>query len=102
MTAVAARGFAPGPPLSRLFAIELRKTVDTRAGFWLLVSSALAVLGVAAVTLAAASQKPARVSTILRSSTAVRRPMLGRAPASRPVIGMSSAAALALIGQLRW
>jgi hypothetical protein len=51
-------------------------------------------------TTASCSQKPARVSTILRSSTAVRRPMLGRAPASRPVIGMSRAAALALIGRL--
>jgi hypothetical protein len=53
MTAVAAPGFAPGPSLPRRFAIELRKTIDTRAGFWLLVSTALAVAGVAAITLAA-------------------------------------------------
>jgi ABC-2 type transport system permease protein len=53
MTAVAAPRFAPSPSLSRLFAIELRKTIDTRAGFWLLLSSALAAIGVAAITLAA-------------------------------------------------
>ena len=53
MTAVAAPMFAPAPSPPRLFAIDLRKTVDTRAGFWLLVSSALAVVGVAAITLAA-------------------------------------------------
>lgn len=53
MTAVAAPRFNPAPSLWRLFAIELRKTIDTRAGFWLLVSSALAAIGVAAITLAA-------------------------------------------------
>jgi ABC-2 type transport system permease protein len=57
MTTVAAPGFVPGPSLSRLFAIELRKTIDTRAGFWLLVSTALAAIGVAAITLAAGSQR---------------------------------------------
>ena len=53
MTAVTAPRFAPAPSLSRLFAIELRKTIDTRAGFWLLVSTALAAIVVAAITLAA-------------------------------------------------
>lgn len=53
MTAVAAPRCAPAPSLSRLFAIELRKTIDTRAGFWLLVSTALAAIAVAAITLAA-------------------------------------------------
>ena len=53
MTAVTAPRFAPAPSLSRLFAIELRKTIDTRAGFWLLVSTALAAVVVAAITLAA-------------------------------------------------
>ena len=47
MTAVALPAFAPAPSLPRLVAIELRKTVDTRAGFWLLASSALLVLAVA-------------------------------------------------------
>ena len=53
MTAVAPARFAPAPALSRLFAIELRKTIDTRAGFWLLVSTALTTIAVAAITLAA-------------------------------------------------
>jgi hypothetical protein len=53
MTELAAPRFAAAPSLSRLFAIELRKTIDTRAGLWLLVSSALAAIAVAAVTLAA-------------------------------------------------
>src|ERR1041385_6710808 len=56
MSTVAAPRFAPGPPLSGLLAIELRKTIDTRAGFWLLVSSGLAAIAVAAVTLAAGNQ----------------------------------------------
>jgi ABC-type transport system involved in multi-copper enzyme maturation permease subunit len=52
MTAVALPAFTPAPSLPRLAAIELRKTVDTRAGFWLLASSALLVLAVAVVNLA--------------------------------------------------
>jgi hypothetical protein len=57
MSTAAAPRFAPGPSLSRLFAIELRKTIDTRAGFWLLVSTGLAAIAVAAVTLAAGNQQ---------------------------------------------
>ncbi|HEX8104158.1 MAG TPA: hypothetical protein VF533_16180 [Solirubrobacteraceae bacterium] len=44
---------APATPVPRLFAVELRKTVDTLAGFWLLVATAVAVVGVAALTLVA-------------------------------------------------
>jgi ABC-type transport system involved in multi-copper enzyme maturation permease subunit len=51
MTALPAPAFAAGPSLSTLFAIELRKTVDTRAGFWLLASSTLLAVAVALVTL---------------------------------------------------
>jgi ABC-2 type transport system permease protein len=52
MTAVAAvPAFAPAPSILRLFTIELRKTVDTRAGFWLLASSALVTVAVAVITL---------------------------------------------------
>jgi ABC-2 type transport system permease protein len=53
VTAVTTNRFAPAPSPARLFAIELRKTIDTRAGFWLLVANALAAIGVAAITLAA-------------------------------------------------
>ena len=51
MTAVTLPAFVPAPSLSRLVAIELRKTVDTRAGFWLLACNALLVLAVAVVNL---------------------------------------------------
>jgi len=80
MTTVAAPRFWPAPSLSRLFAIELRKTVDTRAGFWLLVSSALAVVGVAAVTLAAGSQHPVTFGLLLErtvGTTSIALPVLG-------------------------
>jgi hypothetical protein len=80
MTAVAAHRFAPAPSLPRLFAIELRKTVDTRAGFWLLVSSALAAIGVAAVTLAAGSQHPVTFGLLLErtvGTTSIALPILG-------------------------
>ena len=46
------RAFAPAPSLPRLVAIELRKTVDTRAGFWLLAASALLAIVVVGLTLA--------------------------------------------------
>ena len=51
MTAVADPALAPAPSWARLVAVELRKTVDTRAGFWLLVSSALLAIVVAGLTL---------------------------------------------------
>jgi hypothetical protein len=80
MTAVAAPGFAPAPSTSRLFAIELRKTVDTRAGFWLLLSSVLAVIGVAAVTLAAHHQRSVTFGLLLDrtvGTTSIALPILG-------------------------
>ena len=52
MTAVTLPAFAPAPTLPRLVAIELRKTVDTRAGFWLLAASALLAIVVVGLTLA--------------------------------------------------
>jgi len=52
MTAVASSSFAPAPSLPRLVAIELRKTVDTRAGVWLLVASGLLAIVVVGLTLA--------------------------------------------------
>ncbi len=80
MTAVAAPMFAPALSMPRLFAIELRKTVDTRAGFWVLVSSALAAIGVAAVTLAAGSQHPVTFGLLLErtvGTTSIALPILG-------------------------
>jgi ABC-2 type transport system permease protein len=51
MTAVESPAFVPALSLPRLVAVELRKTVDTRAGFWLLAASALLMITVAALTL---------------------------------------------------
>jgi ABC-2 type transport system permease protein len=52
MTVLASSSFAPAPSLARLVAIELRKTVDTRAGFWLFAASALLAIVVVGLTLA--------------------------------------------------
>lgn len=40
------------PTLARLSAVELRKTVDTRAGLWLLIATGLVAVAVVAITLA--------------------------------------------------
>jgi hypothetical protein len=80
MSTAAAPRFAPGPSLPRLFAIELRKTIDTRAGFWLLASSALAAIAVAVVTLAAGSQHPVTFGLLLErtvGTTSIALPILG-------------------------
>ena len=50
MTAVAVQ--ATRPPLPRLTAVELRKMIDTRAGFWLLFLVGLSALAVVVVVLA--------------------------------------------------
>jgi ABC-2 type transport system permease protein len=44
---------ASRPSLLRLARVELRKAVDTRAGMWLLIATALAVVALAVITLAA-------------------------------------------------
>jgi hypothetical protein len=56
MSTAAAPWLVPRPSLPRLLAIELRKTIDTRAGFWLLVTTGLAAIAVAAITLATGDQ----------------------------------------------
>jgi ABC-2 type transport system permease protein len=81
MTAVAARRFAPAPTLSRLFAIELRKTVDTRAGFWLLMSSAALAVAAAALALADGHQHHPWFGLFLART-------LGTASAALPVLGV--------------
>ena len=45
----ARRGAAARPSLARLTAVELRKMVDTRAGLWLLLSSAVLTAGIVAL-----------------------------------------------------
>jgi ABC-2 type transport system permease protein len=44
---------APRPSLARLARVELRKAVDTRAGMWLLIVTALAAVALVVITLAA-------------------------------------------------
>lgn len=50
-TAESTGGAAPAPTLARLVRVELRKTYDTRAGFWLLLLVALASLAVVGLQL---------------------------------------------------
>jgi ABC-type transport system involved in multi-copper enzyme maturation permease subunit len=45
--------FAPRPSLLRLTKVELRKAVDTRAGMWLLIVTALAAVALLIITVAA-------------------------------------------------
>jgi ABC-type transport system involved in multi-copper enzyme maturation permease subunit len=71
VTAVAATRFTPAPSLSRLFAIELRKTIDTRAGFWLLVATALTTIGVAAITLAAHNHQPPTFGVLFQNTVGI-------------------------------
>ena len=47
----APRPAPPGIPMARLVAVELRKYVDTRAGFWLLVGVAIAAVMVTGTVL---------------------------------------------------
>lgn len=48
---------APRPSLLRLTRVELRKAVDTRAGMWLLIVTALAALALVVITLAAGADR---------------------------------------------
>ena len=62
MTAVAhsaplARTPLTRPPLSRLTAVELRKTIDTRAGFWLLLLVGLSAVGSIVLVVAVGEDK---------------------------------------------
>jgi ABC-type transport system involved in multi-copper enzyme maturation permease subunit len=53
------RPLAPRQPLSRLAYVELRKAVDTRAGMWLLIVTALAAVGLVAITVTAGKAQDA-------------------------------------------
>ena len=58
-------------PFHRLVRVELRKSYDTRAGFWLLASIGLIVLA-AEVIVARGHRRPGRADG--RSATSSRRP----------------------------
>jgi ABC-type transport system involved in multi-copper enzyme maturation permease subunit len=54
------------PPFERLVRVELRKTADTRAGFWLLLALALMVLGTAVIYLLAAKPEDLSFEDLFR------------------------------------
>jgi ABC-2 type transport system permease protein len=71
---------APGPTLGRLTTIELRKMVDTRAGFWLLVSIGLVTVATVAVKLiwpSMGGEDLERFFVATVQSTSVLLPVLG-------------------------
>lgn len=65
-TAVIAR-----PGLPRLAAVELRKSADTRAGFWLLVVIALLAVAMVVLTLAVGEDADKSLSTLVSDSIQV-------------------------------
>jgi len=65
-----------GPTMTRLTAVELRKMVDTRAGFWLLAAGGLiGAAGVAIAVLPATASNPS-LDSIFTSSSAATRSLL--------------------------
>jgi ABC-2 type transport system permease protein len=56
----------PAPPFERLVRVELRKTADTRAGFWLLLTLGLMVAGAAVIYLLAAEPQDLSFEDLLR------------------------------------
>jgi hypothetical protein len=54
------------PPLERLTRVELRKTADTRAGFWLILALGLMVVATAVIYLFAAKPQDLSFEDILR------------------------------------
>jgi ABC-2 type transport system permease protein len=76
--ALAERGCAPS--LARLMLVELRKMVDTRAGFWLQVSTAIAtvlLVGVIAIVGEAGDQTLARMLSAAVAPASVLLPVIG-------------------------
>jgi ABC-type transport system involved in multi-copper enzyme maturation permease subunit len=68
------------PGMVRLTAIELRKMADTRAGFWLMVATALISVAIVVIELFAADPADQTFKTMFQSTlfpTAVLLPVLG-------------------------
>jgi ABC-type antimicrobial peptide transport system, permease component len=68
------------PSLSRLTAVELRKLVDTRAGFWLLVSIGLVTAGMIAINLIWGDRPDTTLGSLLANAVlapALLLPVLG-------------------------
>jgi ABC-2 type transport system permease protein len=68
------------PPLARLAAVELRKSADTRAGFWLLLVIALLAAAIVVITLIWGEQVDRSLTPLFRATievSAVVLPILG-------------------------
>ncbi len=59
------------PGLPRLTAVELRKSADTRAGFWLLLVIALLATAIVVLTLAVGEQSDKNLSTLVSDAVQV-------------------------------
>ncbi len=78
MTAPGATFSRPGLP--RLTAVELRKSADTRAGFWLLLVIALLATAIVVLTLAVGEQSDKNLSSLVSDAvqvTSIIVPVLG-------------------------
>ncbi len=62
---------AAPPPLPRLVAVEWRKQLDTRASLWLLVITALGVVGIAIAQAASATGSDAAAGSIFQSTCGI-------------------------------
>ena len=79
MTAVAT---APErPPLQRLTGVELRKSVDTRAGFWLLMLVALTIVAVVVLVLAVGNDEDQTFASMFGDT-------IGVASIFLPIVGL--------------
>lgn len=71
MSAIPAAAAIPRPALPRLVAVEWRKMLDTRASLWLLVITALGVVGIAIAQAAAATGSDAEAGSIFQTSCGI-------------------------------
>ena len=69
------------PPLSRLSLVELRKTVDTRAGFWLLAVVGLIAVGIVIAMLAAGDASDKHLAPLFSAAVGVTGVLL-------PIVGI--------------
>lgn len=71
MSAIPAAAAIPRPALPRLVAVEWRKMLDTRASLWLLVITALGVVGIAIAQAATATGSDAETGSIFQTSCGI-------------------------------
>jgi len=69
------------PPLQRLTGVELRKSVDTRAGFWLLLLNALVVVAVVVLVLAVGNDEDQTFASMFGDTIGVASILL-------PIVGL--------------